>query len=318
MLQWNVNLQREILNNVGITIGYAGSRGLELPDQVSLNTAEAERIDGRYVFPVGATRPNRAFNVQLDSQQTVAESWYHSLQAEVQRRFQAGWQLQLTYTWSKSIDTASAFTGPTYSGNAQSGGYVHDRSLARGLSAFHVGQRLSASAVWQLPGAQMGGLAGAFFGGWQLSGILNLADGPPFSASISSRSDLAAIGLSAEKPDLVPGGDNNPVTGDPDRYFDASQFAFPPARTIGDLGRNTVIGPGIATVDIGVTKNFRIGSAARTQFRLEVFNLLNRANFGLPANNVFNSAGRRSANAGFIDSTSTTARQIQLGLRFDW
>jgi outer membrane receptor protein involved in Fe transport len=316
LVQFNVNIQHEIMANTAITVGYAGSRGYDLPDYQSLNTAEADVIDGRYVFPANARRPNPAYNLDLGSVETSAQSWYNSLQVEVQRRFQAGWQMQVAYTWSKSVDHASSYT-PTFGGGAASGGYVYDHNLAKGLSAFHVGQRLSASALWQLPGIQSNQLMNAIFGGWQLSGIVNVADGPPISVSIGADANLSALGLSAQKPDLIPGGDHNPVIGDPDAYFDVTQFVMPPARTIGNLGRNTLIGPGLATVDLGFTKNIPL-AAARTQVRIEVFNLLNRANLGTPSTQVFNARGVRQAGVGFIGSTTTTARQVQLGLRLDW
>jgi hypothetical protein len=318
MAQWNVNVQREIPGNMAVTVGYAGSRGMELFNPVDLNTAVADRIDGRYVVPVGARRPNEAFDLDLSSLQTIGKSWYHGLQVELRRRFQNGWQAQLAYTFSKAIDLASQFL-PTFDGGSGPGSpYVYDQQLGRGLAAFHVAQQLSGSWVWQLPSVG-NGVANAIVGGWQLSGIVTLADGTPVSVGIGARSALSAVGVGAGGPDLIPGGNPNPVTGDPDKYFDVSQFVFPPTRTIGDLGRNTLIAPGLATVDMGLTKNIPIGATGdRIQFRLEVFNLLNRANWGLPATSVFNGTGRAQANAGFISSTSTPARQIQLGLRYDW
>jgi len=322
MAQWNVNVQREILSNTAITVGYAGSRGYDLQNLVNLNTAVANVVDGRYVFPPGAARPNRAFNLNLPSPQNVGASWYHGLQAELQRRMRDGWQMQLGYTWSRSIDLSSGLLN-TYPGGGGGGSvYAYDHELARGLSAFHVGHSFSASGVWLLPGGEGEGWADAVFGGWQLGGIFRLSTGVPFTASIGTRGALGALGLapqaSAETPDLVPGGDNNPVIGDADKYFDATQFVFPPARTIGNLGRNTLIGPGLVSVDLGLTKNISVGTGNRVQVRVEVFNLLNRVNLGLPSFQVFNAAGGRIGNAGFIGSTATPARQIQLGLRFDW
>jgi hypothetical protein len=308
-LQWNFNVQRELLYNTAITIGYAGSRGLETTNRLALNMAVADVVDGRYVFAPNARRPNPAFNLDLTSNTNSGDSWYHSLQVEGQRRFQGGWQLQLAYTWSKAMDLVSS-SGP------ETEMYTWARHLGRALAGYHVGQRLTGSGVWQLPAAGQG-WTNAIFGGWQLSGILNLTEGNPESITIGDQSALVALGLQGFRPDLIPGGDHNPVTGDPDQYFDASQFVLPPARTIGDTGRNTLIGPGIASVDLGLTKNIQLGTK-RIQFRLEFFNILNRANLGSPDTTVMNGNGVRNAEAGYIDNTSTTARQTQLGLRFDW
>jgi hypothetical protein len=310
-VQWNVNVQRQLFNNIAVMVGYAGARGLEETTRFALNAAQTEVIDGHYVFPTGARRPNPAFNSNLLSNTTRGvTSWYHGLQLEVQRRFQAGWQLQVAYSRTKSLDLASGYT-PTATM------YVHAPHLSRGLSAFHSGQRLTASGVWQLPGQGREGWIGTLLGGWQLGGILNLSEGNPHSITMGARAALAALGLAGDRPDLVPGGDNNPVIGDPDRYFDASQFAFPAARAIGDVGRNTLIGPGIATLDLGLTKNVAFGTR-RLQLRAEVFNLFNRTNLGTPATLVFNASGVPTAGAGFISSTSTTARQVQLGVRLEW
>jgi hypothetical protein len=221
------------------------------------------------------------------------------------------------------MDLTSQYN-PTFNGD---GGnvFLQDLSLGKGLAAFHASNRLSASGVWLLPfgagravGTDWPRWLDAIVGGWQLGGILTLSDGNPSTVGMGTPAALTSIGFSGLRPDLIEGGNNNPVTGDPDKYFDVSQFVPPPPRTIGNLGRNTLILPGIATVDLGLTKNTPIRDRARLQLRIEFFNLLNRANFGGPALSVFNASGARQGNAGFIASTSTTARQIQLGARFEW
>ena len=325
MWQWNMNVQREILPNTGVTVGYVVSRGVDLYQQVALNTAVANQVNGRYVFPSNAGRPNPAFDVNLQSPRNIGKSWYKSLQVEMQRRMSSGWQMGLAYTLADSQDTASAYT-PTFDGAGANGsGYVYDIMMGKALSSFHVRQRISANGVWQLPfgqgrhfGSDWPTWVDTIAGGWQVSGIMNFADGSPIEVSIGARSDLAAIGLEFDRPDLKAGGNANPVVGDPDHYFDVSQFVFPAQRTIGSLGRNTLITAGIATVDLGMSKNITFSDTQRMQFRFEVFNLLNRANMGIPDTTVFNNRGVATAGAGFIASTSTAARQIQLGLRFDW
>jgi hypothetical protein len=324
MIQWNFNVQREVLPQTSVTLGYAGSRGRNLMNEVFVNTARADLIDGRYVFPIGATRPNPAFNLDLRMRNNTVNSYYHSLQLEGSRRFQAGWMLQATYTFSRTIDDASQYM-PTFQADGGGETYYWDLDLRRGLAAFHVKHRFSVTGLWVLPfgadqriGSSWPGWLDGVFGGWQLGGQLSIADGSPLTITMGRRSDLAVLGLKGDNPDLVPGGNNNPVLGDPDHYFDTEQFAVPPARTIGDLGRNTLIGPGLVSLDLGLTKNMVFSGRTRLQFRVEVFNVLNRVNLGVPNLSVFNAAGRRLANAGFIESTSTTARQLQLGARFEW
>ena len=169
-------------------------------------------------------------------------------------------------------------------------------------------------------GAGLTGVADKILSGWQVGGILSLRSGLPGTAEIDSR--LTAIGVRQELPDLAPGASNNPTrAGNSDQYFDTSVFLFPAGdgrrsdTTLGNTGRNTMILPGLATVDFSMTKNTRITERANLQFRFEAFNFFNRVNFGFPALSLFHNRGNRLPTAGRIDSTSTTARQIQFGLK---
>ncbi|MBI2821258.1 MAG: TonB-dependent receptor [Acidobacteria bacterium] len=324
MIQWNLNVQREILPQTALTVGYAGSRGLNLFAEQITNTALAERVNGRYVFPANAQLRNPFFRLALTTMQASMNSWYHSLQAGLKRRFQAGWQLELSYTHSRTIDQTSQ-NGPTFGNEGGGVNYYPDPMMRRSLAAFHVADNFSGSWVWLLPfgpgqrfGGNWTGVTGAILGGWQLGGILSIASGPPLSVGTGTPSVLTALRFGNQAPDLVPGGNNNPVMGDPDRYFDTSNFVFAPARTIGNLGRNTLIAPGLASLDFSLTKNTKISEEVRVQFRTEMFNVLNRANLFLPSASVFNASGGRLTAAGFIGRTSTTARQIQFGLRLEF
>jgi hypothetical protein len=116
----------------------------------------------------------------------------------------------------------------------------------------------------------------------------------------------------------VPGASNNPVLGEPNRYFDPNAFMLPAAGTFGDIGRNTVTGPGLAVFDFSLYKNFSVGVGRSLQFRAEIFNLFNRPNFALPGANLFTSTGARQSNAGVITSTVTTGREMQFGLKFSF
>jgi hypothetical protein len=163
------------------------------------------------------------------------------------------------------------------------------------------------------------GAVAALAQGWQFAGIVTLRSGVPFSPQLGfdRARALPRSGGAGQRPNLVPGASPNPVLGDPAKYFDPLAFALPDAGFLGDLPRNTLIGPGFATWDASLVKNVRIGDRRRVQFRLEVFNVLNRANFGLPEATVFDASGR-VPNAGEITRTVGTARQMQLGLKFEF
>jgi hypothetical protein len=123
-----------------------------------------------------------------------------------------------------------------------------------------------------------------------------------------------------ERPDAVPGCD--PILGGPDRYFDVKCFALPPAGQRGNVGRNTLIGPGLASIDLSLVKSFGLGER-RLEVRVESFNLTNRANFGVPSpagRTVFTGVNPDGSPIvaptwGRITSTVTTARQLQLGAK---
>jgi hypothetical protein len=121
-----------------------------------------------------------------------------------------------------------------------------------------------------------------------------------------------------ERPDLKPGFSSNPVLGGPDRYWDISAFALPAANTRGNLGRNTLVGPGLIGSDLSLVKTFALPAQHSLQARVEAFNFLNRPNFAVPSGRVAftNAAGDVAPNWGRITSTVTTARQIQLGVKY--
>jgi hypothetical protein len=336
--QWNLNVQTEIMPDMALTLGYAGSRGIHLVQQVYLQTPRADVIDGRVVFPTDAPDniPNPAFsNLDLRSRETSADSWYNSLQMSLQRRFADGFQMQLSYTWSKSQDTASQINNDFQGTGGATLQHYHLPFLKKSRSPWDAHHNFSASWVLELPfgsgrrfGPDWGGALDAVLGGWQLGSILALTDGSPITITQSKRDFMDDVRIGWDSPDLG-SGSTNPVIGDSTRYFDKSGFVDlndfeddfdtdPDSaggilyRTIGNLGRNTMTGPGIINLDFSLNKNTALSEEVNLSFRVECFNVLNRTNLGIPAGNI------STGSAGRISSTSTTNRQIQLGLRFSF
>jgi len=129
--------------------------------------------------------------------------------------------------------------------------------------------------------------------------------------------------LGFDRPSLAPVFTHETaVTGDPDQYFDPDAFELQPAGTLGNLGRGTFTGPNLRTVDLQAMKRFPFdlkGRESEIQFRFEIFNLLNRANFSTPSLLAFSGVSDNEQplpTLGRIRSTSTSARQIQFGLKF--
>jgi hypothetical protein len=122
-------------------------------------------------------------------------------------------------------------------------------------------------------------------------------------------------GTSPQRPDLVAGRSTNPILGGPDRYYDPSAFSLPEAGFYGNLGRNTLTGPGLMNFDVSIGKRFRISERVGLQFRTEAFNFFNHANFAIPSQRTVFSSNGPVGSAGRITSTSTPARQIQFGAK---
>ena len=162
-------------------------------------------------------------------------------------------------------------------------------------------------------------LPGVLIGGWELSGITTFASGPPFSVNIGfdRARQWTRTGGGGQRPDLASGCSPNPVLGGPDQYFNGNCFLLPEAGFYGNLGPNTLIGPGLASFDVSVLKRFQLREEQRLEFRSEFFNVLNHPNFDVPsAQTVFLTGGVRAAGAGRITRTVTTSRQVQFGLKF--
>jgi hypothetical protein len=175
------------------------------------------------------------------------------------------------------------------------------------------------NAVYQLPlGRNTTGAARQFVQGWQLGVVANYASGIPFTPFIGF--DYAkdfSSDPNPQKPDWAPGfGPDNAIVGSPDNWFNTNAFVLPPAGEYGTVGRNTLRGPDMKMVDLSIFKNTMIGRQ-NLQFRIEIFNLFNRANFATPVSDaLFNPDGTPIPGVSRITHTVTTSRQVQLGLKF--
>jgi hypothetical protein len=243
---------------------------------------------------------------------------YDGLTIAVTRRLSAGLQAQVSYTYSKSTDDGAAALGGTDFTNESAGSrYLYSKDP--GLSPFDVRHSVVISANYLLPFASTAtGLKGSLAKGWNLGTLIRLRSGYPFSAFSGVDTGLQVQGWAPEYPDLKPGASANPILGTVDHWFDPTAFVLPATGYIGTLPRNSIIGPGSKTVDLILGKNLNLGGGREAQLRFECFNLFNHANFGTPQQNVFNADGSIREDAGRITTTSTSARQIQLGVKFVW
>ncbi|HKX30728.1 MAG TPA: carboxypeptidase regulatory-like domain-containing protein, partial [Blastocatellia bacterium] len=239
-----------------------------------------------------------------------------------------GIRAQASYTFSRSIDDASGSSSDDYDNASQYGVDFYDRGRDRGLSAFHATHNLALNWTWDLPFARSSrGVAAVLFKGWQLNNISALRSGQPFTVRLSfNRSgnlNNAAFSLS-DRPDLNPRFAGETVLGGPDRYWDVNAYLLPPANQQGTLGRNTLIGPALVSIDMSLAKTFKVDEKRSLQLRAECFNAPNHPNFATPSGRTAFTGVRADGSAivapdaGRITSTVTTSRQIQLGLKLSF
>jgi hypothetical protein len=316
MYKWNVNVQREISPRTSIELGYSGTRGVNLWRHLWTNGREAVlNADGRLQVPAG--QPLRQPNFQrMSFRGTDGTSDYHGFTVGMTRRAGANFQSQVSYTYSKSIDDGATSLGPLDFTNEGASGPRYLFGKDRGLSPHDLRHSFVANVSYRLPFGRQGGTASWLVRDWDVAGLVRLRSGYPFS--VYTGIDQSLQQFAPRYPDLRPGADKNPILGGPDQYFDPTAFVLQPLGVIGNLGRNTLIGPGQATVDVTVSRQVPLGGTRALQLRVEVFNLLNRANFGLPSTNLFAANGTYLETAGRITSTATSARQAQLGIKFLW
>ncbi len=324
IMQYNLGIQRQLPWNWDVTIGYAGSRGNHLVRVGDINLAPWIIVDGKKVFQPQLGRRNPNF-VGVWQRVTDAQSFYNSLQVSAIKRFSGGFRAQTSYTFSRSVDDASGINSQDFGNNIQYVADFYDRTYDRGLSAFHMKHNLTFNWTYDLPFAKNShGVEGVLFKGWQLNNITAVSSGPPFTVQISgyNRSgNLNTTNFSLnERPNLKPGASNNPILGGPDRYWDVNAFELGPENQRGNLGRNTLIGPGLVNVDFSLVKSFDVTEGKSLQFRAEAFNAPNHPNFATPSlRTAFTSAnGVPSPTAGVISSTVTRPRQIQFGLKLTY
>lgn len=334
---WNFSIEQQIDRNTSFRVAYIGSfayHGLLSMDPNTVfpqicqaatcatggtGTARGTVTQGLQFIPVG-TRPN-PYLAGGFFWFTQGNASYNGLQTEITRRLSQGLQFRANFTWSKNLDHNSSLTGAQANNQAQ---MLLDRSNLRrdwGPAAFDVRAQSTISFHYDLPfgPGQMwmqgsSGIVNKLVSGWQLNSITTLLSGMPFTPLAGSNRSGNGDTRNPDRPNWNPNFTGDVILGRPERWYDPNAFMLPTVGTFGTVGRGVLRGPGLATVDLSVIKNTRLSERFTLQFRAEAFNLMNRANFGVPNTTVFSGANFAAA-AGLITSTTTTSRQIQGGLK---
>ncbi len=321
--QWNLTTQRQFGGNTVLSLAYVGNRGINLTSYSDFNTPKAVFLGEGLRVPDGATATNPNFD-QINYVGSNMNSWYNAFQTSLLRKMGAGLQFQLNYTFSKTLSegetTQSA--GPYTDGGSVF--YAHDPHVLKGHGAIDVPQLFTGNYVYQLPFGSgqrwlnQGGVMNKVIGGWELKGIVTMKSGQPFSVTVDGVGGALGALMAGKRPNAIAGVKPKTYGGpnQADQYFIPSDFRYPSdPRAIGNLGRQTMRGPGIVTFDLGLTKDLAVTERIKMQFRAEAFNLANRANFANPSVSAYDNRGTARSDAGVITETTTHPREIQFGLK---
>ncbi|MEW5976731.1 MAG: TonB-dependent receptor [Acidobacteriota bacterium] len=305
--QWSLGVQRELPGRSVLEAAYVGSKGTHLVMKRNLN----QPVPGP--GNINSRRPVAGFGDIL-MVSSDASSSFHSVQIRYEKELSRGVSVLTAYTYSKSLDNSSSFLESKGDDNTPQNST--NLRAERSLSNFDLRQRLSLSFTYDLPwvsepGAGAGKLAGMLLRDWQITGIASAQSGRPFTPRLSvDNSNTGNVGgfFAHDRPNVI--GDPTTSSRSPERFFNTQAFAMPSRFTFGNAGRNVLIGPGRAGLDLALLKNIRVTSGHSLQLRTELFNAFNHPNFDLPESFLDN-----AATFGRILSAGP-ARQIQFGLKY--
>ena len=322
VIQYNLTLQREMFAHTVLSLSYAGSHGVHLFSIVNENlpipcSADPgplpsscpempSGIPGLAGNPFTGLVANPNFGTLQDATPT-STSTYNSLQASVNRQFGSGFQAQASFTWSKCIDIGSA-TAPTEG----SYGVVdpYDQALDRGPCAFSRNLNLAVNALYALPLRR-----NRLVSGWRLATIITASSGLPVNVVDGFDESLAGNGPARPSYSGAAGCHpyeilSQPIAGPAIQYFNPACYTLSSPGTEGNVGRDSIYGPGLFNIDFSILKRTKLTEKLDSEFRAEIFNLFDRANFGQPNAPVFT-----GPTAGQITSLATPPRQIQFAVR---
>ncbi len=373
ILSYTASVQQELPGNGVLTVAYVGSQGRNL----FLRSITNKIVDVTTNPVTGAGTAVREFGgrfAEIDYKTSGGRDNYNALQTTLNRRYSSGLSLGMQYTWGHSIGTSAG------SNEANTAGNPYNFNADRGNNNFDIRHSFNASALYDLPFGEgrryLGGanrVVDAALGGWQLGGIVNARTGVPidvlivrpdiayrdsrngniYSAPVVDASGHVATtpvintlgggsSRNIRRPDIVAGVDPYLHTGNKLQWLNPAAFSIPAAGTFGNSMRNGLTGPGLAQLDLTLSKKFQVSEAMNVEFRSEFYNIVNRANFSNPSNvrlaqglpsgpngtgvqpgQPF-SASNAGGNFGVLTSTVSnqiglgTNRQVQLSLRLNF
>ncbi len=258
---WTASIQHSLAGGVILNADYAANKGTNILTTTYQNT----------YYPFTTIRPYPQFGV-IEFRKNDSNSTYQSLQLGARKNFSHGFLFSANYTWSHSIND-----GGIGGGDSDTVQNVSCRACDRASSDFDVRQTLNATAVYQLPWLMKG---------WQTSGVFSARSGLPVNVTVDRANGDLPDGYavaSSERPNLIPGVSLIPSGGQtPTNWINPAAFAVPASGRWGNAGRNLVRGPRLMQMDAAVSRTFHYRERLQAQFRAEIYNLFNRAQYGNP------------------------------------
>ena len=305
---WNLTVQRQLPWSTTIEVAYVGRSAYHLTRLRNINSLTPGTVQANPGVNPDSLRPYQGY-VQIQLAENAAQSNYHGLQVQLDRRFHSGLGFGVAYTWSKTLDNADTKSEVLFN--------PFDPRGSRGPASTDRPQVLVLNYVYAIPFLKQNkGILGKTVGGWEVSGVSQFQSGAPLSPLGST--DQAGVG---------PGNGTQPwnLVSDPrvrqpafsfsnsdqNFWFKPSAFALPAPGTFGNSGRGVIRGPDSQIWNIGLRKNFAVRENMKFQLRGEAFNFLNHPNWSNPVTTT------TSASFGRVQS-KTGSREVQLALRFDF
>ncbi len=323
--QWSGSIEKSLGQETTLEVGYLGSHGVHLQRSHLINNAPPGPgaigprrpykvlafVDGT-VLPTNIIVTSTTFPVSgINLLENSAQSWYEAGYVNVRRRFARGWTMLANYTFAKNLSDAPDFRSPMFESAIPQDN--SNLSAEKGLSC-DIRHRFAMSAVYDLPAFRKYGWTGVVTKNWRLSAVYQAQSGFPLTISVFG--DTANAGTLLGENPIRANYTGQPVftssTHTAASWFNPAAFTTPAAFTFGDVGRNTVYGPGFQTLDLALQREFNVTETVKFQFRAEFFNALNHINLGTPNRFV------NTPQFGTITEAATPGREIQFGARLSF
>ncbi len=363
LVEYSVRVEHEMAGHTSVTVGYVGSHGyhemigadLNAPapvvcpaapcpatfpttldpstGQPALGALAGQPVPAGTYFNPTSAKPNPAL-ANTWTWISQGRSTYNALEVDLDRRFSAGLSVRGVYTLAKAMDDGDSLNATAASNAVALLSNPYNPMVDWGRATYDVRHSGAINLIYALPFGRgqrffgsTGDVANGFISGWMLNSIVTLQSGFPFTPQLAYNPANNGDTRNPVRPFLNPAFTGSVVTGDPNQWFNPAAFIAPPSNSgfYGNVGRNSYTGPGLATWDFSAFKDTHLAGKTTLQLRVEIFNLLNRANFNTPTliTHVLQAPPNAtfpelSPTAGQVTGTSTTSRQVQLGLKLLW